>query len=99
TRFSRDWSSDVCSSDLPPPGHLKEMLKAHGEGTSASFLGPMRPEYQQREARLAVMDAQGIESILLFPTFGVTFEHALRHDPEARSEERRVGKEGRARRA
>ena len=68
---------------VPPPGHLKEMLKAHGEGTSASFLGPMRPEYQQREARRAVMDAQGIESILLFPTFGVTFEHALRHDPEA----------------
>src|SRR5690606_39328208 len=21
TRFSRDWSSDVCSSDLPLPGH------------------------------------------------------------------------------
>ena len=29
------------------------------------------------------MDAQGIESALLFPTFGVTFEHALRGDPEA----------------
>jgi predicted TIM-barrel fold metal-dependent hydrolase len=68
---------------VPPPGHLKQMLKSHGEGTAASFLKPMRPEYQQKSARLAVMDAQGIESVLLFPTFGVTVEHALRGDPEA----------------
>ena len=68
---------------VPPPGHLKAMLVAQGEGTAASFLKPMRPEYQQRAARLAAMDAQGIESILLFPTFGVTVEHALRHDTEA----------------
>jgi predicted TIM-barrel fold metal-dependent hydrolase len=68
---------------VPPPGHLKEMMKSHGEGTAASFLKPMRPEYQRREARLEVMDAQGIESVLLFPTFGVTVEHGLRHDPEA----------------
>ncbi len=68
---------------VPPPGHLKEMLKGHGEGTAASFLKPMRPEYQDRAARLRVMDEQGIESILIFPTFGVTFEHALRHDAEA----------------
>jgi predicted TIM-barrel fold metal-dependent hydrolase len=68
---------------VPPPGHLKQMLVAQGEGTAASFLKPMRPEYQQRSARLAAMDAQGIESILLFPTFGVTVEHALRNDAEA----------------
>ena len=68
---------------VPPPGHLDEMLLNHGEGTVAEWLKPMRPEYQQREARLAVMDEQGIESILLFPTFGVTFEHALREDAEA----------------
>ena len=29
------------------------------------------------------MDEQGIESILLFPTYGVTVEHAMRHDVEA----------------
>ena len=43
----------------------------------------MRPEYQDRAARLAVMDEQGIESILLFPTYGVTVEHAMRDDAEA----------------
>ena len=58
-------------------------MKGHGEGTAASFLKPMRPEYQQRAARLAVMDEQGIDSILLFPTFGVTFETVLRDDAEA----------------
>src|SRR5512145_473730 len=68
---------------VPPPGHLKEMLKSHGEGTAASFLKPMRAEYQQREARLAVMDEQGVESALLFPTLGVTVEHTLRGDAEA----------------
>src|SRR5262245_10836198 len=68
---------------VPPPGHLKEMMTAHGEGTAASFLKPMRAEYQRRDARLAVMDAQGIESALLFPTYGVTVEHAMRGDAEA----------------
>jgi predicted TIM-barrel fold metal-dependent hydrolase len=68
---------------VPPPGHLKEMMTSQGEGTAASFLKPMRPEYQQKSARLAVMDEQGIESVLLFPTFGVTVEHALRADAEA----------------
>ena len=28
---------------VPPPGHLKEMLKNHGEGTSASFLSRSGP--------------------------------------------------------
>ncbi len=68
---------------VPPPGRLEEMMRSHGEGTAASFLEPMRPEYQQKSARLAVMDEQGIESALLFPTLGVTVEHALRHDAEA----------------
>src|SRR5690606_40212817 len=26
TRFSRDWSSDVCSSDLPPPSPRRSRL-------------------------------------------------------------------------
>ncbi len=68
---------------VPPPGHLAEMLKAQGEGSAASFLQPIRPEYQHREARLAVMDAQGVESVLMFPTLGVPVEHALRVAPAA----------------
>src|SRR5690606_39418795 len=31
TRFSRDWSSDVCSSDLSQPERFPESQQAHGE--------------------------------------------------------------------
>ena len=35
-----------------------------------------------RDARLALMDQQGVESILLFPTLGVCVEHFMKDDPE-----------------
>ena len=38
------------------------------------------PEYQGRDARLAVMDEQGLGSALLFPTLGCGVEEALRDD-------------------
>ena len=43
-------------------------------------LEPIRPAYRDREARLALMDQQGIQGCLLFPTLGVGIEHPLRHD-------------------
>src|ERR1039458_6841008 len=46
-------------------------------------LEPIRPAYRDREARLAVMDAQGVGATLLFPTLGVGMEEALRDDPDA----------------
>jgi predicted TIM-barrel fold metal-dependent hydrolase len=46
-------------------------------------LEPVRPEYRDRDARLAVMDEQGLAGALLFPTLGVGIEDALRHDPPA----------------
>lgn len=42
-----------------------------------------RPEYRDRDARLAVMDAQGLQGILMFPTLGVGVEQALTHDIDA----------------
>jgi len=44
---------------------------------------PIHPEYQDREARLRVMDEQGLAAVLMFPTLGVGVEQGLRHDPEA----------------
>ena len=44
---------------------------------------PIRPEYRDRDARLGVMDEQGIEKIWLFPTLGILYEELLKHDPEA----------------
>jgi predicted TIM-barrel fold metal-dependent hydrolase len=46
-------------------------------------LEPLRPEYQDREIRLKVMDEQGLIGTLLFPTLGVGIEDALKNDPEA----------------
>ena len=42
---------------------------------------PIRPEYRDREARLAVMDAQGLAKIWLFPTLGMLYEEALQARP------------------
>ena len=53
------------------------IVEAFGE------LEPIRPEYRDRSARLQVMDEQGVEGTVLFPTLGVGIEEALRDDPEA----------------
>ena len=42
-----------------------------------------RPEYRNRDARLARMDAQGVEGAFMFPTLGVGVEEALRTDVDA----------------
>jgi predicted TIM-barrel fold metal-dependent hydrolase len=46
-------------------------------------LEPIRPEYRDRDARLALMDAQGMEGCILLPTLGVGMEQALVHDRPA----------------
>lgn len=44
---------------------------------------PIRPEYLERDARLKVMDEQGIEACWLFPTLGMLYEEPLKQDTEA----------------
>jgi predicted TIM-barrel fold metal-dependent hydrolase len=38
------------------------------------------PEYQDRDARLKVMDRQGVEAAFFFPTLGVGMQQSLAHD-------------------
>ena len=65
------------------PGALREMLKLKsGEDSGDKATQAIAPEYQNREARLARMDAQGLESCLLFPTLGVCVEHFMKDDPD-----------------
>ena len=69
-----------------PPGALRAMLRSLKSG-SADIRGtdieePMQREYVHRDARLAVMQAQGIESIFLFPTLAVCVEAFMMDDPE-----------------
>ena len=69
---------------VPPPGSILSLLeRSDGRGTDSPVLEPMQPAYQERNARLAALDSQGVEAAVLLPTLGVTVEHPLRHDTEA----------------
>jgi len=72
------------------PGALDEYFrgrnpKGAGMGELFGELEPIaeRPEYRNRDARLEVMDAQGIEAAIFLPTLGVGMEQALRADVPA----------------
>jgi predicted TIM-barrel fold metal-dependent hydrolase len=70
------------------PGSLDEYFRGRNPQSQdmRSLFGdlePIRPEYRDREARLRVMDEQGLEGCFLFPTLGVGMEESLYHDPEA----------------
>jgi predicted TIM-barrel fold metal-dependent hydrolase len=69
------------------PGCLDEYFrgKKGSDDIRAAFgeLEPIRPEYRDPAARVAVLDDQGIEAAFLFPTLGVGMEEALLHDPPA----------------
>lgn len=70
------------------PGSLMAFFRGterSGKDVKSLFgeLEPIRPAYRDRDARLAVMDTQGMEACWLFPTLGVGMEQFLLHDPEA----------------
>ena len=70
------------------PGSLDEYFRGknpEAKDMRALFgeLEPIRPEYRDREARLRVMDEQGLDGCFLFPTLGVGMEEALADDPPA----------------
>lgn len=70
------------------PGALHDFFRGvnpEGKSMRSSWgeLEPLRPEYQDRDQRLAVMDDQGVEAIWMFPTLGVGIEASLTHDPQA----------------
>jgi predicted TIM-barrel fold metal-dependent hydrolase len=44
---------------------------------------PLRIEYRDREARLAIVEEQGLDAVLLFPTLGCGVEEALKNDVPA----------------
>lgn len=51
------------------PGSLKEMLKQMSTGAPPEtyMFEDMRPEYQNRDDRLAQMDAQGLDATIMYP--------------------------------
>ncbi len=70
------------------PGCLDEYFRGRNpEGKSIrevfGDLEPINPAYRNRDARVALMDTQGLEGMFMFPTLGVGMEESLKHDPEA----------------
>src|SRR5699024_12147464 len=76
TRSKRDWSSDVCSSDLP-----------------STFLVGAEPLSKEITSYKSLNFVSGFILILTIPSVQISLTNYLNH---LRSEERRVGKEGRA---
>ncbi len=72
---------------VSPAGALSAYFRGNADGRSPmDYLRerePIRPEYRDRDARLAAMDAQGLQKIWMFPTLGMIYEELLKHDPEA----------------
>jgi len=68
-----------------PPGIMKAFLRGDSEEGGNPSLQPINalavPEFVARDARLAVMDAQGVEACLILPTAGVGVEPQLRETP------------------
>ncbi len=72
---------------IAPAGALVDYFRGNPDGRPMHQLmgspEPIRPEYRDRTARLATMDAQGLAKIWLFPTLGMLYEESLKHDPGA----------------
>src|SRR5215470_12996958 len=68
-----------------PPGIMKAFLRGESEEGGSPSLHPINalqvPEFVDRRARLAAMDAQGVEACLILPTTGVGVEPQLRESP------------------
>src|SRR5690606_39957858 len=92
TRFSRDWSSDVCSSDL----------RRGRWYTTVGATGVNLANYPDNPKPVDVTKYKTIDrDVVVMRKTEAVFNQleALYHiNPALRSEERRVGKEGRARR-
>lgn len=69
------------------PGVLRNYFRGNPDGDDPITLlrarTPIDPAYRDRDARIATMDAQGVDKAWMFPTLGMVYEEPLRHDPEA----------------
>ena len=93
----RDGVSEVLIGDRPftflrepfsevhtKPGSLREMLRNMKAGLPIEendAIESVQPAYQNREARLALMDRQGIDAMVVFPTVAVCVEHFMKENP------------------
>jgi predicted TIM-barrel fold metal-dependent hydrolase len=69
-----------------PPGIMKAFLRGMSDEGGSPSLNAINalavPEFVERSARLAVMDAQQVDACLILPTAGVGVEAQLRETPD-----------------
>ncbi|MCH2169920.1 amidohydrolase [Myxococcota bacterium] len=72
------------TENVTKPGALREMLRnmSNESYSESQLVEPLQPAYTNRDARLQLMDEQGLQSILLFPTLAVCVEQAMKDDVE-----------------
>jgi len=72
---------------VAPAGALHDYFRGNPEGRQPwEFLAArerINPAYRDRDARIATLDEHGLEAVWLFPTLGMLYEEALKHDPGA----------------
>jgi predicted TIM-barrel fold metal-dependent hydrolase len=69
------------------PGSLEVYFRAQNhdgkELRDIVTMQPIQPEYQNRDARVARLDEQGVQLALLMPSLGLGIEEMLQEDPES----------------
>ena len=69
------------------PGAMHEYFRGNPNGRQPwEFLverEAIRPEYRDRDARVATIEGFGLSAVWLFPTLGMLYEELLKHDPGA----------------
>src|SRR2546422_9666593 len=99
TRCSRDWSSDVCSSDLPALPDTNEFtLKPYHTRFTPDYVARPTIGYERDNFGRGFFGGTAIVLSDMLGNHTLAFAGAVNGRlVEARSEERRVGKEGRSR--
>src|SRR5690606_41123692 len=92
TRFARDWSSDVCSSDLIPRNQIQAtVMPGHDSGSVTLICEPESPAWSDWFLVDDGTNYENAEAITRAISRRVA-EHRRGEKAAARSEERRVGK-------
>lgn len=79
----------VMYDGVAKPGALREMMRRISTGSGERFWDDatyeaMRPECVDRDSRLALMDVQGLEGCLMFPSLAVCVEHFMKDEVRPR---------------
>jgi len=80
----RMWWMGISPADyVVKPGAFRPWLLGEKSRSEVQQQVPCDAAFQDRDARLQLMDEQQIDATVVFPTLGVCVEHELHDDPDA----------------